>query len=671
MKQRGPQIQLISFYKLSMNSVRTIVAAISLLAIGASVLAQSVSFEIPVCTFSGYHLRPQITSNGSGGAFIVWLDERFHQHDVYIQMIDCEGNSYWDTDGIMICEETVRPFPVIISDDTNGAIVVWPDDRDGNWKLFGQRISYSGDCIWNPAGIPLLGGLEWIAPLMNIIPDGTGGGIIAFMDSDRLLMQRFNAQGTMLWSSDGIEVSSDVDLAIPPRLMLDGGGGAIVVWGGGYSSGQNECYAQKLDPFGNIQWASDGVVVGLAGNYDIYPSITSDGTGGAYVVWRGGEAEEERVIVVQKIDGNGNHVWSPEGIHIEEQLCSLDITSAYSAAIIGDCLGGAIVAWHRCVSGVYSAYCQRLDADGKSLWQQGGVLLTDLMGWKGDIQMQPDGLGGAVITWTEWSDETGLYEINSQHVDTYGNIQWSESGLMICAEEGSQDQPQLLVNQSDNAFVTWEDRRYFDNDNINIYAKVVDLEPFPISVLLQNYSVEVQQHLVLLKWSMSEIDGDEKFRIFRCMKSGTKSETLIELVNPAINKIESSYIVKYFPDEYEMDFSFQVEYWSNDKWQVLFKTDLITIPRIKTQLYQNHPNPFNPSTTIKYYLSENSYVSLEIFDVSGKRVATLVNESQDKGQYSLEWNGQDQNWDPVSSGIYIYRLKAGKISISKKMVLLR
>lgn len=88
-------------------------------------------------------------------------------------------------------------------------------------------------------------------------------------------------------------------------------------------------------------------------------------------------------------------------------------------------------------------------------------------------------------------------------------------------------------------------------------------------------------------------------------------------------------------------------------------------------LSQNYPNPFNPSTTIKYYLPENCSVQLEIFDVSGKHIASLVNESQGKGPYAIDWNGKDQNGNTVSSGTYFYRLKAGEETISKKMVLLR
>ncbi|MBN2070838.1 MAG: T9SS type A sorting domain-containing protein [Candidatus Krumholzibacteriota bacterium] len=88
-------------------------------------------------------------------------------------------------------------------------------------------------------------------------------------------------------------------------------------------------------------------------------------------------------------------------------------------------------------------------------------------------------------------------------------------------------------------------------------------------------------------------------------------------------------------------------------------------------LYQNFPNPLNPTTTIEYFLPSRCSVLLQIFDVSGKHIATLVNDSQENGFYSIDWNGKDLNGSSVSSGIYIYRLKAGKETLSKKMVLLR
>jgi hypothetical protein len=83
-------------------------------------------------------------------------------------------------------------------------------------------------------------------------------------------------------------------------------------------------------------------------------------------------------------------------------------------------------------------------------------------------------------------------------------------------------------------------------------------------------------------------------------------------------------------------------------------------------LSQNFPNPFNPRTTITFNLAEEAHVTLEVFNVAGQRVATLVDETRGIGPHSVEFNATS-----LSSGIYIYRIKAGNITEFKKMLLLK
>ncbi|HEX2962555.1 MAG TPA: Ig-like domain-containing protein [Ignavibacteriales bacterium] len=83
-------------------------------------------------------------------------------------------------------------------------------------------------------------------------------------------------------------------------------------------------------------------------------------------------------------------------------------------------------------------------------------------------------------------------------------------------------------------------------------------------------------------------------------------------------------------------------------------------------LAQNFPNPFNPSTSLSYQLPENSFVSLKVFDLLGREVATLVNQEQTTGKYRVEFNAGN-----IPSGIYIYMLKAGNYKETKKMMLLK
>jgi len=88
-------------------------------------------------------------------------------------------------------------------------------------------------------------------------------------------------------------------------------------------------------------------------------------------------------------------------------------------------------------------------------------------------------------------------------------------------------------------------------------------------------------------------------------------------------------------------------------------------------LYQNYPNPFNPSTTIKYQLAENNHVKLSIYDLLGNEVRTLINENQSKGIQSVNWNSNDNSGQPVSSGIYFYRIQIDNQMECKKLILMR
>ncbi len=97
------------------------------------------------------------------------------------------------------------------------------------------------------------------------------------------------------------------------------------------------------------------------------------------------------------------------------------------------------------------------------------------------------------------------------------------------------------------------------------------------------------------------------------------------------------------------------------------ENDERTPPRIRfPHLLQTYPNPFNPSTTIMFELARDAYVTLDVYDVMGREVLRLVDGRRGAGRHYVRWNAA-----AVPSGVYVYRLKAGRLSRTKRMILLR
>ena len=102
----------------------------------------------------------------------------------------------------------------------------------------------------------------------------------------------------------------------------------------------------------------------------------------------------------------------------------------------------------------------------------------------------------------------------------------------------------------------------------------------------------------------------------------------------------------------------------------LFVQENISLP-FEFQLQQNYPNPFNPTTSISYDLPKNEFVSINVFDLMGREVKTLVNKEQVAGFRSVKWDATNNLSQPVSAGMYIYTIQAGNFRQTRKMVLLK
>jgi len=101
------------------------------------------------------------------------------------------------------------------------------------------------------------------------------------------------------------------------------------------------------------------------------------------------------------------------------------------------------------------------------------------------------------------------------------------------------------------------------------------------------------------------------------------------------------------------------------------QVDAEDLPILSTTLNGNYPNPFNPSTKINFSLKNDSKVNLQIYNIKGQLVKTLVDDELTANHYQYIWDGKDNSNKTVSSGIYFYKMKADDYSACKKMMLLK
>ncbi len=189
------------------------------------------------------------------------------------------------------------------------------------------------------------------------------------------------------------------------------------------------------------------------------------------------------------------------------------------------------------------------------------------------------------------------------------------------------------------------------------------IEPV-VPTLLQAFDANAAADKVTLQWRVHTTGDDlAGFRVHRRDANGQYA---------MVGELASN--VRTFDDANiaaGSTYMYKLEIVSTDNTSFFSPEIEVATKALKLELAQNHPNPFNPTTTIGYTVPTRDLVTLEIYDVAGRLVTTLVNESADAGRHTATWNGRSANGNPVGSGVYFYRLTVGKQSMTKKMVLLK
>ncbi|MBN1293026.1 MAG: T9SS type A sorting domain-containing protein [Candidatus Latescibacteria bacterium] len=144
------------------------------------------------------------------------------------------------------------------------------------------------------------------------------------------------------------------------------------------------------------------------------------------------------------------------------------------------------------------------------------------------------------------------------------------------------------------------------------------------------------------------------------VSKGMKSQEKLLLV---MNVIDAS-----DDESYELPFVLRDSH--GNQWDYILPVHVRSNIAAFDVLHENYPNPFNPSTTIKYGLKEDRHTSLVIYNSLGQKVRTLIDQPQTAGIHAVRWDGKNDAGLQVSSGLYIYRLVSGQFSQTRRMILL-
>ncbi len=619
---------------------------------------------IAVCTMNGVQDIPVVVSDGSGGAIIAWRDDRVINTDIYAQRVDADGNVLWPSTAMPICTAPQsQSYPRIVSDGSGGAIIAWQDPRSGVPAIYIQRINEDGYIQWQAEGVPVC--VDQTGLLIGqMISDGSGGAIIAWHDSrnfyNNVFVQKISSTGAIQWTVNGVSVGAVLAHQRYPVPASDGAGGAIIVWED-RRNGAADIYAQRIDAAGAVQWGADGIAVCTAAYVQTYPRIIADGSGGAVVAWEDRRNNNNYDIFAQRIDAAGAVQWAPGGVAV-----SATTYDQKDCRIVPLGSGDAMVAWvdYR-GGGTSDIYAQRIAAGGVCQWTPNGVVVCGATGNQLKVQLTANGLGGAVATWEDERSGSGTFDLYAQRINGDGSSGWTEDGVVVCSATADQSTPQLAADQWGGASFTWMDEREGLGD---IYSQKIDAAgEIGTATLLHSYSAAPRGSDIRIEWVLSEAGEDIDFYILRATEY---SAAFVEIASAGISRDHLSFFFIDTGCEPGTVYRYQVDVRDGGERKVLFETGPIRTPAMTLHLGQNRPNPFNPSTRIDYYLPDACGVVLDIYNIKGEPVRRLVGGRRAGGSYTAVWDGRDEKGRRVGSGVYFYRLRAGKTVLSRKMVLL-
>jgi hypothetical protein len=525
--------------------------------------------------------------------------------------------------------------PQATIDGAGGAVVTWTDGRDSSdvYDIYAQRIGANGALLWTAEGVEVTGA-----------PGSQGGQQITYgnagttyvvwgdersgLDGD-VYAQKLDSNGERVWSQDGIPVCVAPGDQVGLDVAADGEGGVLIVWIDNRSSGSSaDIYAQRLNAAGEVLWDSNGVAVCTATNSQGAPQIIAQGDGGAIIVWQD-PRDGGTNLYVQRIAADGTPMWIEDG----EVICYAS-GPQWDPKLVSDHTGGAVITWEdqRNIKG--EVYAQRVDSTGAVAWTSNGVLVMDYPESQYRPQIASDGASGAVICSPGYG---GMY-VN--RVTAGGLIPWGAGGVPICVTGSPSDWPKMTGDGSGGAVIIWEDHRTTPNEP-DIYGQRVDAGG---NILWTTNGVAI------CTAAYEQIRAD-----------------IVPYGNGGLIALwEDRRDGGYIAGRYRI-YGHLVDGSGNVGAATGVRSGATRIPPLT--VLPNTPNPFSDHTTLRIELQSPSTVRVAIYDVLGRKVSEKVIPDLPQGAHEIGLESRGRNNKRLPSGVYYCRVTVKDYSVVRKLTI--
>lgn len=530
----------------------------------------------------------------------------------------------------------------------------------------------------------------------QVISDGAGGAILVWEDSRNgnidIFAQRVDRDGNRLWSTSDVGVVTDTNTQDSLSISPDGAGGALVVWRDSRTNSitNTDIFAQRISAGGVIQWAANGVVVSTNSAVQTQPVVAPDGSGGAFVAWadfRNGPANSE--IFIQKISSaSGGPQFNVGGASITTAA-----NDQSNPRMVSDDLGGVFVAWEDERNLTLDLFGQKVSAAGAPQYGDNGLAIsTDTVGAQKNHAVTTDGLSGAFVVWEDNRAGLANNDIYAQRISSAGVGTLAANGLAICTALNDQLSPRAASDGINHIYMTWQDGRNGVVGGEDIYVQRLSISgaiDFAVngatltsdSASQTAPSVAANTVGAVASWTQPDLSDD----IFaRAISSGTASLNPISSSLHVIGKTANQNASRVLQSS---GGSFLVFWQDSRDGNVDIYMNRVAITTSSqvgdgggesqkiTGTLKPIGNLFDPtkgeSATIAYNLSQDAFVKINIYTLSGELVKTLVDENRTAGDSATSWDGRNLSGVIVASGIYFVSLTAAGLSVTKKIAILK